>query len=222
MPASAVHSSVNKSIMNLTLHHESPHPFLHCFIPFISQSFHPSITSSSHPSLCRHFIFFSTHPSIHPSINPSIHTSTQTRLLHRNKSEIIFDSCIDPLSDLIYYTEITCNCIQALRLDGSRVGKVIADGQPRYIAVAPKARWAGGHVVFSFLFCLFFTSTPSNHPHSTHHMTTTTHAATSFGPPRARLPAYRGLFWTAALAAFFLALASADWVPCRWIMMRLV
>ena len=63
------------SILHLSIHTSSIHPFIHPYVhPYIHPFIYSSIHLSIHPSIYS-FIHPSIHPSIHPYIHPSIHSS---------------------------------------------------------------------------------------------------------------------------------------------------
>lgn len=54
-------------------------------------------------------------------------------------SIIIIDMALDSHTQLLYFTEHSCSCIQVVRYNGTHLGTVVSEGQPKYLAVAPRA-----------------------------------------------------------------------------------
>jgi len=47
-----------------------------------------------------------------------------------------FDFVIDPYSRVMFWTDASSNQINACRLNGTNIGVVVREGQPRHIAIA--------------------------------------------------------------------------------------
>lgn len=64
-----------------------------------------------------------------------------------------YDIAIDPHARALYWSDSHSNVINVTRLDGSTIGIVVRDGQPRSIALAAEEGYlVSNHLVSSILF----------------------------------------------------------------------